>query len=166
MGYTHYWDRPETIPQEKFDEIVADFRKLLPKLRARGIRLRYDHDEDEPAELSHDAVHFNGVDEDGYETFYFPRVYKPQFRQEAKKGLLFQFTKTAHQPYDLAVTSFLLIAKHHLGNEIVVSSDGDDDDWDEATELVQKTLKYGDDLSFDDKGELNLCPTCKKELSA
>lgn len=36
----------------------------------------------------------------------------------------FQFCKTARKPYDTAVTACLLLAKHHFGSAIEITSDG------------------------------------------
>ena len=75
-----------------------------------------------------ELITFNGsreTDED-YETFYFPRV------QDEEGDRIFEFTKTAHRPYDIAVTACLVIIKHHLGDEIQVKSDGDDSQWFDA----------------------------------
>lgn len=93
-----------------------------------------------------------------YETFCFPRVYGPQEWEEPdKRGLYFQFCKTAFRPYDLAVTAFLVIAKHRLGNQIVVSTDGEDEHWFDAKLLCQMELGYGLELTVRD-GELVKAP--------
>ena len=83
-----------------------------------------------------------------YETFAFDRVEEvpdyqrkePEFKQT---GQFFQFCKTAYRPYDLAVTAFLIIAKHHLGADIKVTSDGDDEQWQDAKRLCYIHLGYG-----------------------
>lgn len=78
-----------------------------------------------------------------YETFYFPRRYSPlEWEKPDPKGLYFQFCKTAFRPYDLAVTAFLLIAKHHC-KRIVVATDGEDQHWFDAKILCQMELGYG-----------------------
>jgi len=98
-----------------------------------------------------------------YETFYFPRVlpdrYTPVQRviyydvngrlvchDEQHVGKYFQFCKTAFRPYDLAVTAFLVIAKHHLGEKILVESDGTIAHWMDAVKLCQNVLGYGWDF--------------------
>lgn len=52
----------------------------------------------------------------------------------------FNFCKTAYKPYDLAVCCVLIIAKHHLGKAISVSSDGGPEQWRDAVELCQRIL--------------------------
>ena len=45
-------------------------------------------------------------------------------------GKYFDFCKTAHKPYDLAVGLVLLLALHHAPEIMSVSSDGDwDSEW-------------------------------------
>ena len=96
-----------------------------------------------------------------YETFYFPRVidlkekplgeidyYKmngmPVYREKWQVGKYFHFCKTAFRPYDLAVQCFLVIAKHHLGNKLIVSSDGDLNHWMEAITICKNAFGYKD----------------------
>lgn len=65
-------------------------------------------------------------------------------------GKYFQCTKTAFKPYDLAVTVCLVIAKQHLGDQIVIHSDGDMENWHEAMQLCHHFLGYGKGFSLDD----------------
>ena len=55
----------------------------------------------------------------------------------------FECTKTAYKPYDLAVTACLIVADHHLGGSIRVSSDGGQRDWMDALMLCRHFLGYG-----------------------
>jgi hypothetical protein len=81
-----------------------------------------------------------------YETFYFPAempadtYWQPN---SERKDLYFSCTKTAFRPYDLAVTAFLIIAKRYLGDDIKVSSDGEDENWQEAKQVCEAFLDYG-----------------------
>lgn len=81
-----------------------------------------------------------------YETFYFPRVVDPREWQQPENGFLFSCCKTAFRPYDVAVTAFLVIAKHHLGDRLRVHSDGEEPHWQDAKWLCELELGYG--LSF------------------
>ena len=84
-----------------------------------------------------------------HETFHFPRTLEPHEWQEPKNGLYFEFCKTAFKPYDLAVTAFLVIAKHHLQDRLMVHSDGDEAHWQDAKWLCQLELGYGLDFQLD-----------------
>jgi len=77
-----------------------------------------------------------------FETFVFPRAMNPD--QKDANGLFFDSSKTAFRPYDIGVTAFLLIAKRHLGDRLVVHSNGGDGQWADAKRLCQQVLGYGD----------------------
>jgi len=66
------------------------------------------------------------------------------------KGLVFEFTKTAYKPYDLAVNVALIIAKHYLKEGIMVSSDGEMNNWEEGMNLCQHFLGYGLDFKLEE----------------
>ena len=52
------------------------------------------------------------------------------------------------------MTSALLIIKHHLGDNVRVSSDGNIGDWAKPLALVIKTLDYSDIWTMTQEGEL------------
>jgi len=82
-----------------------------------------------------------------YESFVFPRIFEPEeWEKPNEKKLWFDFCKTAFRPYDLAVTAFLVIAKHHLKHRIVVTTDGEEPHWFDAKMLCATELGYGLDL--------------------
>jgi hypothetical protein len=90
-----------------------------------------------------------------YETLYFPRKFPDNYYfqpDEERPDLFFFCCKTAYRPYDIAVTAFLIVAKHHLGDDIKVSSDGEDRDWYDAKQLCQLHLGYGVDYEIADVG--------------
>jgi hypothetical protein len=92
-----------------------------------------------------------------YETFHFPRVMDMKgFLQPSERDSRLYFTccKTAYRPYDLAVTACLVIAKHHLADDVIVSSDGEIQHWAEAIELCRVYLGYEELYHFDGRGEL------------
>jgi hypothetical protein len=194
VGYTHYWRREPEIPQDKFDAICEDTKKIIEACNEAGIRIRNGHGEDEPI-ITPDLISFNGdancghvkrdlgitwpgenasgASENGetdgdwfagallatrtcggdcsHETAYMPRVFEPSEWNKPDKGLYFAFCKTAFKPYDLAVTAFLIVCKHHLGKKINISSDGEDKDWFDAKMLCDKLLGYGLGYGIDDK---------------
>jgi len=101
-----------------------------------------------------------------YETFGFPRVItkaepvgeilyydqsgKPVYNSKPTVGKYFDCCKTAFRPYDWAVTAFLVIAKHHLRDKIIVRSDGELPQWQDAMLLCQLELDYGMDFKLGD----------------
>ena len=85
-----------------------------------------------------------------YESFNFPRVIKPRDWEEPKDGKWFVFCKTGFRPYDIAVTAFLVIAKHHLGKTIIVRSDGEGEHWFDGKMLCAMELGYGLEFKLDE----------------
>jgi hypothetical protein len=83
-----------------------------------------------------------------------------------KIGKYFQCTKTAYKPYDLAVTVCLVIAKHHLGEQIVIHSDGTMNNWHEAMNLCHHFLGYGLGFSLDDEDSEPLDKTAAENMIA
>jgi hypothetical protein len=56
------------------------------------------------------------------------------------KDFVFAFCKTAYKPYDLVVTACLIVFKNYFKDNFIVSSDGNDSDWQEAKEICHKVL--------------------------
>jgi hypothetical protein len=81
---------------------------------------------------------------------HYDQYGEPVYNDKAVVGLYFDCCKTAYKPYDLAVIICLIIAKHHLKEEIIVSSDGTLDNWRDAMLICQKILGYGLDFTLRD----------------
>jgi hypothetical protein len=81
---------------------------------------------------------------------HYNRYGKPVYNNPEEVGLYFEFCKTAYKPYDLAVIICLIIAKHYLTDQIVVSSDGRLDNWKDGMLICQKILGYGLDFTLKD----------------
>ncbi len=154
MGYTHYLRRPEKLDQKTFNEFVEDVKKLkkaLPKIsknaggyHSEPIVIKGGLGEGEP-EFTKERVWFNGNDEDdtSHETFGIEQTFSEDgFGQPDEEGRLFEFCKTARKPYDLLVCATLIAFKHHFGNQVEVSSDGDmkGEEWQHARQLYKETL--------------------------
>ena len=129
------------IPIDKWKKIIEDFDMFLDISRANltygtknsgddlPLRNLLEDKSDQAYRINESEVWFNGREENdqGHETFWFTR--KCPSRRSVDPDKWFAFCKTAHKPYDEIVCCFLLIAKKHLGDMIVVSSDGDWFDW-------------------------------------
>lgn len=156
MGYTHYWYKKPELDATRWAAFVADCRKIIEAVdgttsetaggyhKDDAVRLVYEYDEvKKKPELSPDLVRFNGAGGLGHETFYFERVVAKGDMGTVRNGRVFSFCKTARKPYDVAVTACLIAAKHCFGDDIKISSDGDDLCWMAGCELCQKTVGYG-----------------------
>ena len=181
MGYTHYWNRPTTIAPSTFNAIADDLTRLLPALAHAGSPLSNAHGREQPM-IGAALIAFNGPEFCGhaknkavvipwpmrdargigdnagvggslpyrtcngdcsYESVWFERI------ERDGTG----FCKTSFRPYDLAVTAFLVIAKHHLGALLTVETDGEPAHWADAFALCQIELGYGGG-SFFEHGQL------------
>jgi hypothetical protein len=126
MGWTHYWKRSTELPPEKFAAAVRDCRKLLPAL---GIPLAGIDGNGIP-HLADDGIAFNGVP--SCERF---EIHQTEFDRRGR-AVMWGFCKTEKLPYDLCVQAALIVLKHHLGDAIVVNSDGTENDWSAAPRTI------------------------------
>lgn len=145
MGYTHYWRKEKKLNKEAFKKYRADVAKVIAELEGTSphqfasgcdYTITLVNGSAQPGtkpEVSADNVVLNGCDTDGHETFYFDRVSEG----DPEDGLVFDFCKTARKPYDLAVTSCLILAKYHFP-KTEVSSDGDHEDWADGLAVVNR----------------------------
>ena len=119
--------------------------KILEFCEDKGIQVVYEHNDPKKAEVSDTKIQFNGLGNDGHETFGLTKE-KP-----GKDAEFFDFCKTARKPYDLAVGLALLIAKNHARNSIKVSSDGDwDSDWTEISDASNKIFDSHPECPFEE----------------
>jgi hypothetical protein len=131
MGYTHYWVIRRPIAKRAMTKIVADVRKLLA---ATSVPVAFESDEPLLApEVSATLIRFNGVGDDGHETFYFTPHADPD------SG----FCKTNRKPYDRLVTAVLIVIAKHSGSAIEVTSDGAAVDWLPGAAFVKQVLGEG-----------------------
>ena len=79
--------------------------------------------------------------------------YKKQAEWNKDEKLVFSSCKTAFKPYDLIVIASLIILKHHFGDEIIVSSNGTNDQWFDGKLLCYQTLGYGLQFKLDEDEE-------------
>lgn len=135
MGFTHYYN----FDKVSLNDYKEGFKKAHDNLRDILNRHKriicYEFDGNSPALLTNDSIRFNGRGDDGYETFL------------VRYGFGFSFCKTARMPYDLPVCECLLVLKHYIPN-MELSSDGDEEDWDEAIKNVKKHYDIDPDTSF------------------
>ena len=101
MGFTRYWEF-ETLDSEKFKDFSSICHLLIDNV---DIPL-------DDVTVNETQVRFNGVDDDGHETFNFSLN---------KDG--FNFCKTATKPYDEVVCGCLYIAKLIFEDSIRINQD-------------------------------------------
>ena len=114
------------MKNSKFLDFISDLRKVLKDTEDV---LQFEYDEVKPIELGVKGVRFNGIGNNGHETFMLTPAVKS-----------FDFCKTACKPYDKYVVATLALAKYHFGDDILVSSDGEAEDWEEGLALLKEVL--------------------------
>ena len=125
MGYTHYWTLKPTYTDEQWNAFIADACALLSVYNTQNTAWSIAND------LS--DVTIADATEVG-EVFLF----------ENKEGS--SFCKTGEAPYDALVTAVLVLAKAHLGDAIVLKSDGDICDWFDGLVRAQFVTHFGNDF--------------------
>lgn len=132
MGYTHYFGANQDLDTETFARIGDDVRTLINSGDSRIPALAYESDEpNTPPQIDTELIRFNGIDDDGHETFYLPVT---------ADG--FNFCKTAEKPYDIVVCATLLIINQYKASWLNIGSDGEREDWQPAVDLVSDVLGY------------------------
>jgi hypothetical protein len=139
MGYTHYWTRPRfEISKAVWKQITNDVQRIVA---LSPTPLAYESDQQKPPCADGKLIRFNGIGEDGHETFYIERSItdrKPRYQGDNPK---WTFCKTAHKPYDVAVTAVLAYLDSRWPDLFKqVSSDGEPSDWQAGIELARKAL--------------------------
>ena len=155
MGYTLYWYREKSIDQGIFYAILKDFKEIRQELDRNGVLLAGPDGDGLPM-INNYGVSFNGPCESKgcCEAFTFVQEMIFAYREPRKRnGKYFQYVKTEGLPYGLAVAAFLIIAKHYLNNQIIVSSDKPLSSWDKPRELCQRILGYGSDFLQENDSE-------------
>lgn len=135
MGYTHYFQQQREVTDKEWTAIMTDAANIIQAAINSGIVLvrEYDDQKEKPY-VGLDLIAFNGLGENGHETFYLPK------EMEAGRGTdkyRFNFCKTARKPYDDAVAAILLSMNHHAPGAWDIGSDGGRDDWARGIELYE-----------------------------
>jgi hypothetical protein len=140
LGYTHYFDIPKKLDQDKFNTLGEQVKKIVKACRAKGIAIGDGAGNVSEPDIDSNEIMFNGVGSEAHETLCIKRTSDNKAWQE-RTALVFNFCKTARKPYDVAVTASL-IAMKELFPKCELSSDGDDEGgWNEGRELYNSLFK-------------------------
>ena len=130
MGYTHYWGRETSeTTQEQYASAIKDIRAVVSEFSSILADSAGDAGTSPELEI---GVVFNGIENNGHETFYLP--------ENIEQMESFEFCKTAYKPYDIVVVACLTILHNHCPR-LKISSDGEGSDLEEGLKLAQNTLK-------------------------
>jgi len=124
-----------------------NFGIAWPEEDAHGVSLVYAINDDEGTDVKGQwfagrTILARSCDGDcSHESFHLFRQ-----AQDLSEPTISGFCKTAFKPYDLAVQVCLVIAWHHLGNKIDISSVGKFPQWKDSMNVCQTILGYGDNF--------------------
>jgi hypothetical protein len=124
MGYTHYFPHKKT-GKKAWDKIVENCEKAY---RACSVPVQYESDIPEEPFFTQVYIRFNGVGDDGHETFMLHKY--------GSDG--FTFCKTDRKPYDILVVACLAIYHHFSPKTVDLGSDGYRHEWEDGVELARK----------------------------
>lgn len=143
MGYTHYWETAKKIDKKNW-KVLMGAVNILFKGCEKTIQKEYTDTSE--AEVNIDRIRFNGIGEDGHETFLLSREGRvSEWAREERKNSstpCFGFCKTARKPYDEYVTAVLILAKLYLGDQIKLSSDGTALEWQSGVDLINDKMGW------------------------
>ena len=133
--------------------IAADFRKLVKPLRRVGVNLR-GADGRSRLIINDELIEFNGEafcsHPDSFPCHGSCDLSGEAFRLEYNafhgwlgKDWIHYKTNTRSAPYDLAVQAALVIAKHHLKDDIQITANIEEEFW-EGEKLCDRTFGYQD----------------------
>jgi|SRR6478609_656855 len=132
MGYTHYFENMTDL-HALSDTAMAQLEKIF---LLYGSLVQYENDDNKAAVVKKDHIRFNGINDEGHETFLWRPVKH------------FFFCKTAQKEYDIVVCLVILTLKQEYGRAFQLMSDGDEKDWKLAFETFQRLFSIRPDSSW------------------
>ena len=143
--YIHrWWVRDQCSPKTP---AIAEDAQALANTWGKELHRSADEPEADPV-FSPDEIRFNAT-EDGCDDFRYP----PDPRENEKAGQLAGYgsCNTDMMPYDQLVAATILVIKHHLGDDVVIKSDGEhrSGTWGAAMNLYLRTFPDRDVPNLD-----------------
>ena len=127
IGYTHYFQKTEELPQDVWEEDFIPQASQIMKDSGVELGDNFGKVDSKPV-INSEVLSFNGIAPDDYETFSLNRMKED-----------FNCCKTQHRPYDKVIVAILMLAEQCFGGRsgdgFSWSSDGDAEDHKEGKEL-------------------------------
>lgn len=142
MGYTHYFPQHRDFTDQEWETLCKVCHLLMDKAEEAGIVIvNWDGKAGTKPEIEFDegVICFNGEGEDSHESMVLTKVQTWEDWQD-KNEPPFAFCKTAQKPYDTIVTALLGAAHVIAKGALVVTSDGDFEEWQPGLELAEQVL--------------------------
>lgn len=155
MGYTHYFRQHRNASREEWERIRLLTTKLFEALPPD---VRIDDQNGGPPIADQTHIWFNGIEDEGCETFQLTRCRRalrdyeeaernrmsPAERRKFDAEGVFDFCKTRGEPYDLVVCAVLAVAAYVTRRDPAwtISSDGEPADWQPGLDWATRTLGF------------------------
>lgn len=150
MGYTHHWRQTRNFKEHEWKMIEAATNELCKKASV----LDKDPKSSQRLRINADEIIFNGIGEDGHETFHVTRL-KPAIaswdHEGQDKKQSFGFCKTNRKYYDDYVIAVLAIIDHLAPGVLLITSDGEEEDWISGYNKAKKVLPNAQMVKFKDE---------------
>ena len=150
MGYTHYWRQLRDFTDTEWNEL-ARLTKLITTHRKGEVQVldvSVDKEDPDTLTISNDEIRFNGIGEDGHETFILTKKKRAKDDYEEQEDYdrqgAFDFCKTAQKPYDKYVVAVLCALYTMDRTKSIMSeitSDGRVEDWNEGLEYAVRSTR-------------------------
>ncbi len=163
MGYTHYWEWRKAPDATRFTQwsqdvkVIIDSLFLFPELTEGSLEICGADGTGQPVTADR-LVAFNGnIEEDEAAEGFIIGMDNPQpfvgFRPSylpVDNIPVDGFCKTAREPYDLVVTAALIRLAEYFPKAVKIFSDGDEEDWEDGSQLCIKIFGTGEIPLFED----------------
>lgn len=140
MGYTLHWDHTSNFTKAEWLELRKAAQILFAHAMGEGIKLAEEYNRPEqPPCVDDNYISFNGVGDEGHETFMLSRTRESESRH---------FCKTARKPYNKICMGMLMVAQTIKGGKrLKFRADGGnaDPDYMEARAWVRSIFPTVDD---------------------
>jgi len=122
MSYTHYWDQKAEASYMQWLAIEEHFKNVLIQAICKkdlDYCIQYESNDSSPVLITNGHIQFNGIDDEGHETFGLSRINVGEF----------ELCETDNKPYDKFVVFVLILAHNLAPGCYIITSDGDAKDW-------------------------------------
>ena len=129
MGYSHYFENKQDCPPEDWEKITDAFKRMQATAIINNDPLLIQEESDSASAPGVDdtGIWFNGIEDDGHETFHLTRVDSGRFN----------CCKTALKPYDRVVVAVLCLANFFAPGVWNIVSDGPNYEWQDGLALAR-----------------------------
>lgn len=129
MGYSHYFENKQDCPPEDWEKITDAFKRLQTTaiINNDPLLIQEESDRTSAPGVDETGIWFNGIEDDGHETFHLTCVGSGRFNS----------CKTARKPYDRVVVAVLCLANFFAPGVWDIGSDGTDYQWQDGLALAR-----------------------------